>query len=106
MCIYSHLIFSCVCFVFQYRIMNESTVEGGDIDDSSHLRKLTSMGDSCPSCRAVSSIIPLTLSAYILYVCKDQASKYAGVKKVSYLTLCTSISLGLLYLGGSQLFSR
>ncbi|CAH8453081.1 unnamed protein product [Schistosoma bovis] len=83
--------------------MSESTVEGGVIDD---LRKLTTIDDSCPSCRAVGSIIPLTLSAYIMYACKDQASKYAGVKKASYLTLCTSMSLGLLYLGGSQLFSR
>ncbi|CAH8458569.1 unnamed protein product [Schistosoma rodhaini] len=86
--------------------MNKSLGEGSDIDDSSHLRKPTTIDESCSSCRAVSSIVPLTLSAYIMYVCKGQASKYSGVKKVSYLTLCTSMSLGLLYIGGSQLFSR
>ncbi|CAH8451049.1 unnamed protein product [Heterobilharzia americana] len=60
--------------------------------------------ENCPSCRVVSSVIPLTLSAYIMYVCKDQVFKYAGVQKVSYLTLCTGMSIGLLYLGVRQLF--
>ncbi|CAH8450959.1 unnamed protein product [Schistosoma turkestanicum] len=86
--------------------MDESTIKVGGTDESTHQKKSTTTDENCLGCRVVGSVIPLTLSAYIIYACKDQVSKYAGIRKVSYLTLCTSMSFGLLYLGAHQLFSR
>ncbi|CAH8827252.1 unnamed protein product [Trichobilharzia szidati] len=87
--------------------MNTPSTQNNADDHHHHtssVHESTAIGENCPSCRVVSSVIPITLSAYIMYVCKDQIFKYAGAQKVSYLTICTGMSVGLLYLGVRQLF--
>ncbi|CAH8565509.1 unnamed protein product [Dicrocoelium dendriticum] len=66
----------------------------------------TDRGSECLSCRVVGFVLPVVLSAYVIYTAKDRLIHYTGVKRWSYLGLCASLSAGLLYIGGSQIIRR
>ncbi|CAL8079507.1 unnamed protein product [Calicophoron daubneyi] len=62
--------------------------------------------DDCVGCKLVAAIAPLALTGYIVYVAKQQFTKYTGAQRIAYVGFCGGLSAGLIILSGSQLFRR